>query len=179
MASPFMAEYALSFGRADGFDDVAHQVTTAYKRTYDPRTGLLYHAWDESKRQRWSDPHSGTSRHFWGRAIGWYLMALVDILDFFPVSHPQRSGLIDTLAQTAEAVARVQDPATGLWYQLLDMEDRPGNYLESSASCMFSYAMFKGARTSTSATPTATSPGEPWRELWHSISPLTQMARST
>ncbi len=146
MASPFYAEFARTFDEPAGFDDVAHQITLIEKHTRDPKTGLLYHAWDESREQRWANAATGCSPHFWGRAIGWYVMAIVDVLDYLPVDHLQRAELIAILDRTLDAVAKVQDQSTGLWYQVLDQGDRAGNYLEASASCMFVYAMAKGVR---------------------------------
>ncbi len=146
MASPFYAEFASRFDEPEGFDDVAHQIIAIKEHTRDPQSGLLYHAWDESKTQKWADPETGCSPHFWGRAMGWYAMAIVDVLDYLPVDHAQRAQIIAIFQATMNAVARVQDPITGVWYQVLDQGDRPGNYLESSASCMFVYAMAKGVR---------------------------------
>jgi unsaturated rhamnogalacturonyl hydrolase len=146
MASPFYAEFASRFGEPEGFDDVAHQIMAIAEHTRDPGTGLLYHAWDESKRQKWADPDTGCSPHFWGRALGWYAMALVDVLDHLPEDHAQRAQIIANLQATMNAVVQVQDPISGVWYQVLDQGDRPGNYLESSASCMFVYTMAKGVR---------------------------------
>jgi unsaturated rhamnogalacturonyl hydrolase len=146
MASPFYAEFARRFGEPEGFDDVAHQIVVIGERARDPRTGLLYHAWDESRRQKWADPETGCSPHFWGRAIGWYAIAIVDVLDHLPADHPRRDKIVGLLQATISAVAAVQDPSSGVWYQVLDQGDRPGNYLESSASCMFVYAIAKGVR---------------------------------
>jgi unsaturated rhamnogalacturonyl hydrolase len=146
MASPFYAEYALAFNEPAGFDDVVHQITLLEGHARDPQTGLLYHAWDESKQQRWANPVTGCSPHFWGRAMGWYAMALVDVLDHLPYEHAARSSLIAILQRVVEAVATVQDPHTGLWYQVLDHGTRAGNYLEASASCMFVYAIAKAVR---------------------------------
>ncbi len=146
MASPFYVEFASRFGEPEGFDDVAHQILAIEEHTRDPGTGLLYHAWDESKRQKWADPDTGCSPHFWGRALGWYAMALVDVLDYLPQDHAQRAQIIAILQATIKAVVQVQDPLSSVWYQVLDQGDRSGNYLESSASCMFVYAMAKGVR---------------------------------
>ena len=96
--------------------------------------------------QRWANPDTGCSPHFWGRAIGWYAMAIVDVLDTLPATHPARDHIIAILGGLVAAVARVQDQASGVWYQILDQGERPGNYLESSASCMFVYAIAKGVR---------------------------------
>ncbi|MCO5609916.1 hypothetical protein L7F22_064151 [Adiantum nelumboides] len=124
------------------------------KRARDAKTGLLYHGYDESWRQAWADPETGRSPSFWGRAVGWYFMALVDTLDFFPSTHAKRDDLVAILQRLAEAVAKVQDPAMGVWWEVLDQGGRQGNYLESSASCMFAYG--KGWNGATSPrTPTS------------------------
>ena len=146
MASPFYAEFAARFDEPAGFEDVAHQIIAIEGHTRDPDTGLLYHAWDECKYQKWADPHTGCSPHFWGRALGWYAMAIVDVLDYLPEDHARRAQIVSIFRSTMSAVAQVQDPASGVWYQVLDRGDRPGNYLESSASCMFVYAIAKGIR---------------------------------
>jgi unsaturated rhamnogalacturonyl hydrolase len=146
MAGPFLAEYACRFDEPAMFEDVIHQVKLIERRTRDEKTGLLYHAWDESKQQRWCDPVTGRSQYFWGRGIGWFVMAIVDVLDFLPREQDHRPDLIDILEQTATALVKVQDEATGLWYQILDLPDRAGNYLETSASAMFVYAFTKGVR---------------------------------
>jgi unsaturated rhamnogalacturonyl hydrolase len=146
MAAPFYAEYALTFNEPSGFDDVVQQITLLEKHARDPHTGLLYHAWDESRQQRWVNPITGCSPHFWGRAMGWYAMALVDVLDYLPREHTARSTIMAILNRLIAAAAQVQDHATGLWYQVLDQGSRSGNYLEASASCMFVYAIAKAAR---------------------------------
>ncbi|MBN2147745.1 MAG: glycoside hydrolase family 88 protein [Anaerolineales bacterium] len=146
MAGPFLAEYANRFNESPVYDDVFHQISLIEQHTYDERTGLLYHAWDESRQQRWCDPVTGRSRHFWGRAMGWYVMAIVDILDYLPQQHPDRQTLIASLDRTARALIRVQDETSGLWYQILDLPERAGNYLEASAASMFVYALAKAVR---------------------------------
>ena len=146
MASPFLAEYAAVIGENGLFDDVAHQVTLIYAKAVDKKTGLLYHGYDESRGMKWADNVTGCSPHFWGRAVGWYMAAIVDILDFLPQKHPQRNEIITILKKTIDALLKVQDSKTGLWYQVLDMGDREGNYLETSASSMYTYAIFKGCR---------------------------------
>jgi unsaturated rhamnogalacturonyl hydrolase len=146
MAGPFLAEYASRFDEPDTFEDVVYQIMLIEGRTRDEKTGLLYHAWDESKQQRWCDPITGRSQYFWGRAVGWYVMAIVDVLDFLPREQAHRQDLIAILDQTAAALVKVQDGATGLWYQILDLPGRDGNYLEASASAMFVYAFAKAVR---------------------------------
>ncbi len=145
MASPFLAQYAKEFNAPEWFDVVTHQIKLIYKQTRDEKTGLLYHAWDESKQQKWSDPETGLSPHFWSRAMGWYVMAIVDVLDFLPENHKDRPRLIEILQETSEALLRVRDEETSLWYQVLDGGEKEGNYLEGSGSAMFAYVFAKGA----------------------------------
>ena len=146
MGEPFYAEYAATFHDDAAFDDIAKQFILMERHARDDKTGLLYHGWDESRKQRWSNPETGRSPNFWGRAMGWYAMALVDTLDNFPRQHPQRAELVAILNRVARAVAKYQDPRSGLWYQVLDKAGEKGNYLESSAACMFVYALAKGVR---------------------------------
>jgi unsaturated rhamnogalacturonyl hydrolase len=126
MASPFYAEFAKAFNEPEGFDDVAQQILLIARHTRDPQTGLLYHGWDESKEQKWADPETGCSPNFWGRAIGWYVMAIPDVLDHLPEHYPEREKIIEIFATTMSALATVQDPSTGVWYQVLDQGDRAG-----------------------------------------------------
>lgn len=142
MGSPFLAEYAVTFNRPELIDDVMNQFLVTAKRTYDEATGLYYHAFDESKRQLWANKQTGQSPNFWGRSMGWWFMALVDVLDFIPTDHPQRHELIGMISGLAETLPRYQD-ASGLWYQVLDQGDREGNYLEASVSSMFMYSFAK------------------------------------
>ena len=146
MGGPFYAEYAKTFHEDAAFDDIARQFVFMENHSRDLKTGLLYHGWDESRKQRWSNPETGRSPNFWGRAMGWYAMALVDTLDHFPENHPQRGELVQILKRLAVAVQRYQDPKSGLWYQVLDKPGAKGNYLEASAACMFVYALAKGIR---------------------------------
>jgi unsaturated rhamnogalacturonyl hydrolase len=146
MGAPFLAQYAVTFGEPALLDDVVRQFVLMEKHARDPRSGLLHHGWDESRQQKWADPITGRSPAFWGRAMGWYAMGLVETLDFVPAEHPRRGDLVDILARLADAVARVQDADSGLWYQVVDAGPRDGNYLEASVSAMLSYALLKGAR---------------------------------
>ncbi len=146
MAAPFLAQYAKTFREPALFDDVINQFMWMEKHARDEKTGLLYHGWDESRQQKWADPKTGLSPAFWGRAMGWYAMALVDTLDFIPLEHPRRRELIGILQRLAEAVTNVQDPKTGVWWQVVDQPAREGNYREASVSVMFSYALLKASR---------------------------------
>lgn len=146
MAEPFYAEYAQTFDRPELFDDIARQFLLCSEHTRDPETGLLYHAWDETRSQPWSNPITGCSPNFWGRAMGWYVMALADVLDFMPYKHPDLPALVSTLQKLTAALIRYQDVNTGLWYQVVDQAGRDGNYEESSVSAMLAYAFAKAVR---------------------------------
>jgi unsaturated rhamnogalacturonyl hydrolase len=149
MQAPFYARYAAEFGTIDDFQDVLSQLVLVEQKTRDPHTGLLYHAWDESRKQLWANPVSGCSPHFWGRAMGWYCMALVDVLEFVPAEGsllPYVDQLKDIIGRLAESLLKFQDKPSGLWYQVLDQGKRDKNYLETSASSMFVYFLFKASR---------------------------------
>lgn len=143
MGSPFLAQYAKVFNEPALFDDVALQVSLIEKHNYDEKLGLYFHAWDESKEQKWANKETGKSPHVWGRAMGWYAMALVDILDFFPKDHPQHKNILKAVDRMAKAVVKYQDKKSGLWFQVMDQPERAGNYLEGSASSMFAYFLLK------------------------------------
>lgn len=146
MGEPFYAEYAALFHEEAAFQDITRQFVLMEQNSRDNKTGLLYHGWDESKQQRWADKTTGRSPNFWGRAMGWYGMALVDVIEYYPAGHPGRDSLLQILQRYAAAVKKYQDPASGVWYQILDKAGAKGNYLEASASCMFVYTLAKGIR---------------------------------
>lgn len=146
MACPFLAEYAYTFNEPELFDDVALQITDVRKYLYDSETGLYYHGWDESRQQKWADPVTGLSPNFWSRSIGWFMMAMVDVLDFMPKDHPKKSEIITILQELSSAIEKFRDEKTGMWYQVTDQMYREGNYLESTASAMFIYTWVKGSQ---------------------------------
>ncbi|MGF7039036.1 glycoside hydrolase family 88/105 protein [Mucilaginibacter lappiensis] len=146
MGEPFYAEYAATFHEDTAFNDIAKQFILMEAKARDTKTGLLYHGWDQSKKERWANPETGLSPNFWGRAMGWYGMALVDVLDHFPAQHPKRAELLAILNRFATAIVKYQDKNSGLWYQVLDRGTAQGNYPEASASCMFVYTMAKAVR---------------------------------
>ncbi len=144
MGEPFYAEYSLVFNE-DNWNDIANQFVWMEKHARDPKTGLLYHGWDESKEQKWANKETGLSPHVWGRAMGWYAMALADVLDTFPKTSARRAELVAILNRTAEAIAKYQDK-DGLWWDIIDLPDKPKNYHESSCAAMFVYSLAKGVR---------------------------------
>jgi len=146
MGEPFYAEYAATFHDDTAFNDIARQFILMEKFSRDTKTGLLYHGYDESRQQKWANKTTGLSPNFWARAMGWYGMGLVDVLEAFPADHPKRKELIQILNRFAVAITKVQDKKTGLWWDILDMPGKEKNYTEASASSMFVYALAKGVR---------------------------------
>lgn len=146
MAEPFYAEWAATYNEPAAFDDIAHQFIEMEKHARDAKTGLLYHGWDESKQQKWANPQTGLSPHFWARAMAWYGMALVDVLENFPDGHKNKDSVKLILKRFADAIQKVQDPATGLWYDIINLPAAKGNYVEASASSMFVCAIAKAVR---------------------------------
>ena len=127
------------------YDDILHQITMTDERTYDKATNLWKHAWDSKHGMFWADKETGRSKHTWARALGWFTMAQIEILDYLPQDYARRSEVIDMLNRTLKSCIDYQDKASGVWYDVMDVKD-PRNYLEATASCMFAYCMLKGAR---------------------------------
>ncbi|HOM41462.1 MAG TPA: glycoside hydrolase family 88 protein [Bacteroidales bacterium] len=146
MGSTYMAQYAREFNAPEWFDVAVTQAKMVYEKTLESETGLLRHAWDESRTQKWCEPETGRSQYPWSRAMGWYTMAVMDILEALPPNHPGRGDLMQILQNTCEALLKVRDPKTGLWYQVLNMGGREGNYLEASGSAMYIYVFARSAR---------------------------------
>ncbi len=146
MAEPFLTEYSVAFNEPKNFDEITQEFIWMYKNSVDAKTGLLYHAYDEAREQKWADKATGHSPHFWDRAMGWYVMGLVDVLDYLPKTHPKRKELESILQKTSEAIIKYQDAQSGVWYQVMDGGNKDGNYLEASGSSMFTYAFLKGVR---------------------------------
>jgi unsaturated rhamnogalacturonyl hydrolase len=146
MAEPFLENYDKTFDHVKEMDDVATQLLLMDEKMRDKQNGLLRHGWDESMTMDWASKKNGLSPEVWSRSMGWYAMALVDVLDRMPVSDPQRAAVESVTRRILQAVAHYQDPETGLWWQVMDKGNQKGNYLEASASCMFVYALAKGIR---------------------------------
>lgn len=145
MSAPFYTRYAAIFDQPMVlFDDVITQFRVADKYTLHEKNGLNYHAWDESRLEQWADPKTGQSPNLWSRSIGWYVMALVDVLEYLPINHPDRPYLVRILNRVSSGLVKYQDKKTGMWFQVTNLPNKKGNYLESSGTAMFSYAMAKG-----------------------------------
>ena len=143
MATPFLAQYGATFEDKAAFADALNQISLINKKTYDPKTGLYYHGWDESKEQAWANKVTGCSPNFWSRSIGWYAASLVDALDYLPKENKGREKVLAIVRNLAATLIKYQDPTSGVWYQVTDQGNRKGNYLESSASSMFVYFLSK------------------------------------
>lgn len=138
MSMPFLVQYGEAFGdQKYAYQEAAKQLLLYASHLNDPKTGLLYHAYDETGTEAWAQPGTHHSSFFWGRSIGWYGMALVEVLDTMPQNDPNRPRLIALVRQLVSAFQRFQDPKTGLWYNVVDKQGQPGNWLETSASAMF------------------------------------------
>lgn len=160
MGAAFYAEYLSVFAPDDyeAWSDIARQFSIIHEHTYDTDKSLCYHGWSANPSDSnsfWAnrnDPFKGCSKEFWGRGMGWYAAALVDVLSMMPQEHPDYQSIAAIFAQVAEGILRWQDPESGVWYQLLQYDDSfvsakgNRNYLEASASSMFTYALLKGMR---------------------------------
>lgn len=150
MAQPFYTRYAVRFagpGQRDSLlADIVSNFEVVAAHTFDPATGLYRHAWDESREMFWCDKTTGQSDHAWGRALGWYCMALVDVLDWMPEDFEGRQSLVGIFRGICEKLPEYADPQTGMWYQVLDCPGREGNYIEATCSAMFTYSYMKGLR---------------------------------
>ena len=142
MCSPFLAQYGAEFAEEEWIDEAVRQFRLCHKHTHDEKTGLYHHAWDESRSQRWANPETGHSPNFWGRSIGWWMMAMVDALDFIPAQHPGHADIVSYLQGLAKALPRYQ--RDGLWYQVLDQPEREGNFPEANVTAQLMYAYAKG-----------------------------------
>lgn len=141
MCSPFLAQYAAEFNRPEYLEDAIHQCLLVRDHLRDKKTGLYYHAWDEKRQQQWCDPATGLSHNFWGRSIGWWMMAVVDVLDYVPANHPKRKQLIGIVNDLASTMLRYCDD--GCWYQLVDIMDDGHNYREATVTSMMLYSYAK------------------------------------
>ncbi|MFZ5368289.1 MAG: glycoside hydrolase family 88/105 protein [Spirochaetota bacterium] len=146
MYGPFAVKWAIMQNEESLIDDVCNQFLLIYEKALDERTGLLRHAWDESKNQRWADPDTGKSPHVWGRAMGWYIMALADVIDILPENYTERKKLCNILQALLDTLIQYQNPHEKMWYQIIDKGNTEGNYLETSCSSMFCYGYAKSKK---------------------------------
>lgn len=146
MVTPFLAEYGREFGdEAYAYDEAAHQLIV-YAAHLQQSGGLLRHAYDEARAQPWADPETGVAPEHWCRAMGWYGMAMIDVLEILPEDHPRRPALLQILGDLAAGYERHQDPDTGLWFQVVDKGDRPDNWTETSCSSMYTFTIARAVQ---------------------------------
>ena len=149
MGLPFYCNYAVQNLKPKKakkiLDDAVDQIVKTDLRTYDEKTQLWKHAWDETHSQFWANKEDGKSQHTWARALGWYVMAMTECLDAMPEDYARRGEIITLLNKAMKSVVKYQDKKTGVWYDVMDVKD-PRNYLESTASSMFAYVLLKGYR---------------------------------
>lgn len=146
MAGPIAVQFGKTFGESDYFDLMTYQAILMEEHTKDPNTGLLYHGWDETKAAAWADPETGLAPEFWGRAIGWYPVALLEMFEYLPEYHKDKDKLTSILQDLLIALTKYQDADTGLWYQVIDKGDRPDNWLENSCTALYVHAIAKAVR---------------------------------
>ncbi|KAJ8090228.1 hypothetical protein PM082_018824 [Marasmius tenuissimus] len=158
--APFFLDYAYSeladpSSREQAAEEVIRQLELLWEHCYRDDVGLVVHGYDDSLSAVWvntDDPkRRGASPHVWGRSLGWYMMALVDTLEFLMLNTPTPSprayeSLLPKFQSLSAAILEAVDPKTGGWFQILDEPNREGNYIESSGSAMFVYSSLKGAR---------------------------------
>jgi len=143
MGGVFALKYANRYNDPELRDFVFLQERLMRRHMRDEQTGLLYHAWDESKKMPWANQETGCSPEFWARSLGWYGLALSQFLDELPESDPRIKQWEQALQQFVQAILPYQDAKTGLWYQVVDKGEREDNWLETSGSCLFVYAIAK------------------------------------
>lgn len=142
MAHPFLAKYGRMFNDQACLDTAASQILMLNSKLFISSTNLVKHAWNYDKTTfPWSDPATGVSREVWSRGMGWYVMAIVDVLKYLPSTHPKYNALRTLLSNLAIGIKNTQNPATGLWYDIVDKGTSSGNYIETSGSAMFVYAI--------------------------------------
>lgn len=146
MVNPFLVEYGKEFQDSAYTNDEAAKQLSVYGSHLQVPNGLLRHAYDESKSASWADAQSGLAPEHWCRAVGWYSMAIVNVLDAIPAGHPRRAQLLGIFQRLAAGLEKYQDPGTGRWFQVIDKGGRGDNWTETSCSSMFTYALSRGAQ---------------------------------
>jgi unsaturated rhamnogalacturonyl hydrolase len=146
MADVYLAQYGAAMKEPKYLDEAVKQVLLIHKHTHDPKAGLYYHGWEETKTRPWANKETGTSPEFWGRAIGWYAMAMVDIMEQLPADHPGRKEILPIYQNLCASLVKVQDHDTAMWWQIMDKPAGPKNYVETSCSIMFAEAMAHGVQ---------------------------------
>lgn len=147
MAQPFYMQYELTFHNGENCLDSYNQFLNVYRLMRDTRNGLYYHAYDDSRTAFWCDKVTGLSDNFWLRALGWYAMALIDTMEVMPaVLSAEKSELNRIYRELIDSMLPYQDQESGMWYQVVNRGGITPNYLETSGSAIFAYAIMKSVR---------------------------------
>ncbi len=147
MAQPFYMEYETRCNKMQGCIDSYKQFMNIKKHMRDEKTGLYYHGYDESREMYWADPVTGCSPNFWLRAMGWFMVAMVDTLERMDEQlYNEYRGIMAMLKDAVDAMMPFQDAESGMFWQVVDKAGVEGNYLETSGSALFAYAVLKGVR---------------------------------
>jgi unsaturated rhamnogalacturonyl hydrolase len=146
MADVYAVQFAAKTNQPKYYEEAVKQITLIAKHTRDPKTGLFYHGWEETRTRPWANKETGASPEFWGRAIGWYVMAMADIMDGLPPDHPGHKAVMPIFQDLCRSLVTYQDRDTGLWWLILDKPGAPGNYVETSGTLMFAYGFARGAQ---------------------------------
>lgn len=146
MAGPLSVMYSARFGDTILRERAINQILIMHEHMKDNKTGLYYHGWDCSKKEQWADSETGLSGQFWGRAVGWYAVAILDIIEYLPKTHSAIDKLKEIEIDLLDSLKRFQDEKTGMWYEVLDKIEDPDNWVETSCTCLFIYSYAKAAR---------------------------------
>ncbi|SCP98239.1 glycoside hydrolase family 88/105 protein [Anaerobium acetethylicum] len=147
MAQPFYMEYETKYNNRQNYDDILNQFENVQKFLYDKEKGLYYHGFDEARIQPWANKETGCSPNFWIRAMGWWLMSLVDVMDVMSIEMFEYYKRLEEIFRGAvKGILQYQDPDTKLFYQVIDHPEAQGNYIETSGSAMAAYAIMKACR---------------------------------
>ncbi len=147
MGMPYYLTYKKLYDNGAGYEDVMKQFNNTREVLFDEEKKLYYHAYDEKKQMFWANKETGLSENFWSRALGWYLMAIVDCYEIFPEEQKEtRFRLAELLIEAVDGALLYQDKESGLFYQLTALPQLEGNYLEMTASAMIAYTIIKGIR---------------------------------
>lgn len=144
MASPNLVLYGVKYGKEEYLDMAYTQAKLMWDNMRDDRTGLLYHCWDPTKSTKWADPKTGLAPEFWGRALGWYAVTVFDLASYIPDTYTKKEEFIDNGISLINAILDYRDKNIKKWYQIVNRGNDPDNWIETSCSCLFTYAIAKG-----------------------------------
>lgn len=145
MGGPFVCKYAKLSEHAEYYDISIEQALLMERKTLDRKTGLWYHAYDETRTAEWADKVSGCSPEFWGRSLGWVPVAILEELEYIPQTHPEYQEMKRLVKDLLTAICRYQSE-DGRWYQVVNKGDEPENWLENSCSCLYVAAIAKAVK---------------------------------